>query len=117
MDKLFIGIQGKAVCIDKANGDIVWSTKLKSSSAVTNVFYEDKCVYAYSGGHLFCLEATKGEIKWENTLSGYGYGACIIASENQSSAAISTQVASQQAAASATIVATTAGSSSGSNSN
>ncbi|MGJ8680724.1 PQQ-binding-like beta-propeller repeat protein [Paraglaciecola sp.] len=105
MEKLYLGIQGKAVCIDKNSGDIIWSTKLKSSSAVTNVFYEDGFIYAYSGGHLFCIDAKSGEIKWENGLSGYGYGACIIATEGQSSAAIANQVASQQAVA-ATIVTT-----------
>ena len=107
MQRLFIGIQGKAVCLDKATGDILWSSKLKSSSSVTNVYYEENQVFAYSGGHLFCLSADTGEIVWENGLSGYGFGACIIASENQSSAAaISSQIASQQAAASSTIVAT-----------
>jgi hypothetical protein len=70
MKRLFIGIQGKAVCLDKATGDIVWSSKLKSSSAVTNVYYEDNQVFAYSGGHLFCLNADSGEIIWENGLSG-----------------------------------------------
>jgi outer membrane protein assembly factor BamB len=115
MQRLFIGIQGKAVCLDKATGDILWSTKLKSSSSVTNVYYEENQVFAYSGGHLFCLNAETGEIKWENGLSGYGFGACIIASESQNSAAaISNQVASQQAAASSTIVATSSSSSSGS---
>ncbi|MFT6990955.1 MAG: outer membrane protein assembly factor BamB [Paraglaciecola sp.] len=115
MKKLFIGIQGKAVCLDKASGDILWSSKLKSSSSVTNVYYEDNQVFAYSGGHLFCLNAETGEIVWENGLSGFGFGACIIASENQSSAAaISNQIASQQAAASSTIVATSSSASSGS---
>jgi len=115
MKRLFIGIQGKAVCLDKATGDILWSSKLKSSSAVTNVYYEDNQIFAYSGGHLFCLNADSGEIIWENGLSGFGFGACIIASENQNStAAISNQVASQQAAASSTIIATSSSSSSGS---
>lgn len=114
MQKLFIGIQGKAVCLDKTSGDILWSSKLKSSSSVTNVYYEGNRVFAYSGGHLFCLNAETGEIVWENGLSGYGFGACIIASENQSSAtAISSQVASQQAAASSSIVAISNSGSSG----
>ena len=64
---------------------------------------------------MFCLNADTGEIVWENGLSGYGFGACIIASENQSSAtAISSQIASQQAAVTSTIVATSSSNSSGS---
>jgi outer membrane protein assembly factor BamB len=108
VQKLYIGIQGKVVCLNKHNGDIVWSTKIKSSSgAVTNVFFDDGCVFAYSGGHLFCVDAKTGVIKWENSLSGYGYGPCIIASESQNSAAITNQVASQQVAASSIIAANT----------
>jgi outer membrane protein assembly factor BamB len=113
MKRLFIGIQGKAVCLDKATGDILWSSKLKTSSSVTNIYYEDSQVFAYSGGHLFCLNAESGEINWENGLSGYGFGACIIASENQSSvAAITSQVASQQTAATSAIIATSSSGSS-----
>ncbi|MCF2950058.1 PQQ-binding-like beta-propeller repeat protein [Paraglaciecola aquimarina] len=109
MDKLYLGIDGKAVCIDKKTGNIIWSTKLKSSSAVTNVFYDDGFIYAYSGGHLFCVDSKTGEIKWENGLSGYGYGACIMASESQNAAAIADQVAAQaqQAVAASIVVAST----------
>lgn len=110
MDKLYLGIKGHVVCLAKSNGELIWKQKLKNST-LTNVYYESDMVYAFAGGHLFALDAKNGEIKWENTLSGLGYGPCIIASESQNTALVANQVAAQQAAqaaAVATTVATTA---------
>lgn len=106
MEKLFLGISSHVVCLSKKTGEQLWKTKLKSSS-ITNVYFEDDKVFAYSGGHLFCLNATDGVIIWENTLKGFGYGTCIIASEQQASSVISSQVAAQQAIAATTVAATT----------
>lgn len=113
MEKLFLGISGCVVCLDKKTGQELWKTKLKRSE-ITNVYYESDFIYAYSGGHLFCLNASAGEIQWENQLNGLGYGSCIIASEHQSSTVISSQIATQQtsAAAGAAVVAAAAGASS-----
>jgi len=111
MKKLFLGIKGHVVCLDKESGDVVWDTKVKNS-AITNVYYEDGLVFAYSGGHLFCLHSSDGSLKWENTLKGLGYGACIMASEQQNSALIMSQIAAQQAAAGTTVAVTATSSSS-----
>ncbi|MBV1909965.1 MAG: PQQ-like beta-propeller repeat protein [Kangiellaceae bacterium] len=107
MDKLFLGISSHVVCLSKETGEQIWKTKLKSSS-ITNVYFEEDNVYAYSGGHLFCLRADNGAIIWKNTLKGFGYGACIIASETQNASVISSQISAQQAVAASTIAATTA---------
>jgi len=104
--KLYLGIKGHAVCIDQASGNIVWKTKLKSSSAITNIYTESDKVFAYAGGHLFALDASSGTILWENPLSGFGYGTCIFAGEN--TAAISAASAAQGAAVGGTVAATTA---------
>lgn len=106
MDKLFLGIKSHVVCINKNTGDKLWATKLKSST-ITNVYYENDKIFAYSGGHLFCLKASDGAIVWENTLKGFGYSTCIIASESQNSALIANQIAAQQAVATAGVVAAT----------
>lgn len=111
MEKLFLGISNHVVCLDKKTGEQVWKTKLKSSS-ITNVYYENGSIFAYSGGHLFSLNATDGAINWENPLKGFGYSTCIIASEHQNAAVISSQIATQQAVAASTIAASTAASSS-----
>ena len=111
MEKLFLGISNHVVCLNKKTGDQIWKTKLKSSS-ITNVYYENGCVFAYSGGHLFSLNAIDGSVNWENPLKGFGYSTCIIASEHQNAAIISSQIATQQAVAASTIAASTAASSS-----
>ncbi|MGB0217275.1 MAG: PQQ-binding-like beta-propeller repeat protein [Alteromonas oceani] len=116
MEKLFLGIKGQLVCLDKASGDKLWATKLKSTSGVTNLLFEDDKVFAYSGGHLFCVAAKDGKVLWENKLDGLGYGPCIIASENQNASLIADQLQAQQAqqasAATAGVIAATAGSAS-----
>ena len=112
MDKLFLGIKSHVVCISKKSGEQLWATKLKSST-ITNVYYEEGKVFAYSGGHLFCLNSLDGSITWENTLKGFGYSTCIIASENQNGAVIANQIAAQQAIATAGVV--TAGTTSNNN--
>jgi len=111
MDKLFLGINNHVVCLSKKTGEQLWKTKLKSST-ITNVYYEEGFVFAYSGGHLFCLNASDGIVIWENTLKGFGYGTCIIASEHQNSTVIASQIAAQQATAAGAVVAGTAASSS-----
>ena len=86
MDKLVLGIKGRAVCVSKSSGERLWSTKLKNTSGITNVFLDADKVFAYSGGHLFCLDLQTGSILWENALKGLGYGPCIMAGDAQSSA-------------------------------
>ena len=114
MEKLFLGIKGHVVCLEKATGKTLWDTKLKSTSGVTNLLFEDNRVFAYSGGHLFCVNAENGRILWENKLDGFGYCACIIASENQNASLITSQIQAQQSsAATAGIIAATASTSAG----
>lgn len=99
MEKLYLGINGHLVCLDKHSGETLWATKLRTSNTVTNVLLDGDSVFAYATGHMFCLSATNGEIRWENTLKGMGYGPCIIACESQSTAAVAGHGALQQSSA------------------
>lgn len=82
MEKLFLGIKGYVVCLDKVIGKKLWEIKLKLIFGVINLLFEDNYVFVYVGGYLFCVNVENGRIKWENKLDGYGYGVCIIVSEN-----------------------------------
>ena len=85
MEKLYIGIKGHVLCLDKATGNVQWEQKLRSGD-LTNVIQDGNHIFAYVSGHLFCLDAATGNIKWKNELSGMGYGACIFASNLQATA-------------------------------
>lgn len=96
MEKLFIGIKGHVIYLNKETGKSIWTTKLKSSSGVTNIHFEGNFLIASTNGHLFCLSPDDGSLKWTNPLNGFGNGPCIIATENQALAAIASDVESQQ---------------------
>lgn len=115
MEKIFLGIKGHIVCLDKNTGNTIWTTKLKSTSGITNVFLDGDKLIAYSSGHIFCLQSSDGELLWTNTLKGFGYGPCIIATENQNSSAVANQFNAQQAPVAATVAATGASSANSNN--
>lgn len=100
METLFLGMSGKVICLNKLDGKEQWVTKIKRSS-LSNVYAEGDRVYAYSGGYMYCLDANNGAILWENPLKGFGYGNCIIATNQQAgqAATVSSQHAAQQSAA------------------
>ncbi|QOL24566.1 PQQ-binding-like beta-propeller repeat protein [Thalassotalea sp. LPB0316] len=100
MSQLYLGISGHVVCIEKQTGKELWKTKLKSSQ-LTNVCYEDGFVYAYSAGHLFCVNANNGDLEWTNKLPGLGYGYCIIATESQNDVVANATATAQSAATAA----------------
>lgn len=82
MEKLYIGVKGHVVCLDKATGNIQWEQKLKTAD-LTNIIQDGNLIFAHAAGHLFCLDAATGHVKWKNELSGLGYGACIFATNQQ----------------------------------
>lgn len=69
-------------------------------ASVTNICFDDKNVYAYANGYLFCLDPKTGSIKWENSLSGLGHSHCIIASQSDQQQSIAAGAINQNAAAS-----------------
>lgn len=112
MEKLFIGIKGHVICLDKETGKSIWTIKLRSSSSVTNVHFEGEYLFASTKGHLYCLNPADGSEKWTNPLNGFGNGPCIIATENQTTTTIASDAESQQnSALQASILTAAAGSS------
>ena len=66
-----MGIGGHAVAISQVTGMELWRTKLKSSSFVT-IRQSGRLVFAGAGGELFCLDASSGQILWNNNLTRLG---------------------------------------------
>ena len=57
----------------------LWCTELPggglgASSAFITLICDDTRVFAYTAGHLHCLDLTSGDLLWSNDLPGYGYG-------------------------------------------
>jgi outer membrane protein assembly factor BamB len=80
-DILLLGLKKRVAAISKADGHEIWSTEL--SGAMGNGFVTVLCdganVFAYTGGHLHCLDIVNGQILWDNDLPGYGYGMATLA--------------------------------------
>ena len=116
MKKIYLGIKGHILCIDGKTGREQWRTKLRAST-ITNVVFDGESLHAYSHGHLFALNPDTGEILWENSLEGLGYGFCIIATEGVSSYIQSASAAIQSQQVAAATFASAAAASSASNGN
>jgi outer membrane protein assembly factor BamB len=76
--RLFIGIQGYVLALDRATGQELWRTKLKGYEFV-NVVLQDGDIYATAQGELYSLDSATGEIRWHNPLKGLGRGMVSIA--------------------------------------
>lgn len=69
---LVLGLKGSVVAFHRDTGQQLWKTHLKSSMFVT-VTADDRRVYAYTYGELFCLDLQMGGVLWKNDLPGLGY--------------------------------------------
>ena len=80
-DILLLGLKKRVAAISKLDGRELWSTTL--SGAMGNGFVTVLCdgsnVFAYTGGHLHCLDILSGQILWHSDLPGYGYGMATLA--------------------------------------
>lgn len=100
MNKLYIGIKGHAVCINKKDGSEVWRSKVMGDRAgVTSIHLDGDSLLVYTYGHLFCLDPNNGNIRWENKLPGLGYSYCVIASQLGSQQSVVTSAAADTQAA------------------
>ena len=77
-DILLVGLKHKVTAIAKADGRHVWCTEIRSGFVSGGDFITLACdgsyVFAYSGGHLHCLELSSGRLLWTDELRGYGFG-------------------------------------------
>ena len=76
MDKAFVGVQGHALAFKKETGEMLWQTKLGGGfgDSFVSLASDGTFVFAHTRGKLFCLDATSGQILWNNDLPGLGYG-------------------------------------------
>ena len=72
-DRVYLGIRGHVLALNRGDGSIVWQTKLKGSDFVT-LAWEGEEIFAVTSGEAFRIEATSGTIVWHNPLRGWGTG-------------------------------------------
>ena len=75
---LLLGLKGSVIAVRKDTGARLWVTKLKGSDFVS-VAADDTCVFAHTGGNLFCLDLQTGSLLWQDPLAGLGYGMASVA--------------------------------------
>ena len=75
---IFIGMHGRAFCLDRMTGQVLWSTNLKGSDFVT-LLPDGDVVLAATHGEIFCLQAATGKLLWHNEMPGQGLGLVSIA--------------------------------------
>lgn len=81
-DKIFVGIKGTVVALDRASGTELWRAKLSGSDFV-NVVLDGADLLAATRGEIYCLDTTTGATRWHNQLGGLGYGFVAIAGASQ----------------------------------
>jgi|SRR5579872_6954364 len=106
--KVFLGVHGEVVALDRTTGQELWSTKLAGSDFVNLLVDQDRII-ATSKGEVFCLDAATGQIVWKNKLPGMGWGLITIATASGSTSfgALSAKKRQDDAAATSAIVAST----------
>jgi outer membrane protein assembly factor BamB len=71
-DKLFAGMRGHVVALDKATGSERWRTRLKGAEMV-HLASDDRLLYASTRGEVFALDPATGSVLWRNPMKGLGY--------------------------------------------
>jgi outer membrane protein assembly factor BamB len=89
-DVLVIGSNGYVACINTANGQEIWRTKLWDSllggsrGKDVSVLIDGAHVYAGCYGYVSALDIVTGKIIWENELKGLGHNEIALAKQGTS---------------------------------
>src|SRR5688500_16869960 len=84
---VYLGIKGTVVALETSSGVKSWETHLKGGGFV-HIILNGKELFATTGGEIFCLNSSTGEIIWKNELRGLGYGLCSIATRQSPDASL-----------------------------
>ena len=109
-DILLLGIKQSVTAICRADGTVLWTTKLPDGNggAFISLATDLQRVYAACNGVLHCLELQNGTLVWTNPLKGYGFGIASLCLPGQPATTQTAAVARRAAdAESAAMVAST----------
>ena len=90
--------------IDRRTGTVLWEARLAGSQFV-NIQMSGDDLLAATRGELYCLDPATGQLKWQNSLPGMGFGIVAISGDNDNASAIAQEMQQrqQQAANSGTV--------------
>ena len=111
-DLLLVGLKHHVAAISRTDGRELWSTELPGTmgQGFVSLLSDGAQVFAYTSGHLHCLDLATGRIVWTNEMPGYGYGLAGLALPNgQSAPNIASVQAIMDAAAAASATTTAPG--------
>lgn len=79
--RIYLGLNGRVHCLDRADGRVVWTQRLASATYgfVTVVSDVDGVFAAGSNGEVWRLDPDTGAIVWHNELKGMGMGHATLA--------------------------------------
>ena len=80
--KVFLGVHGEVVALDRGTGQQLWSTKLGGD--FVNLMLDHDRIIATTKGKAFCIDAATGQLLWRNDLPGLGLGLVSIATASGS---------------------------------
>lgn len=105
-DFVFLGLKHSVTALAKSDGCIVWTRPLPGAMGrgFVTLSCDDRCIFAYAGGQIHCLDLFSGQLLWSNELAGYGYGIasiCLHDGPSASTAAACAQISAEQSAAGA----------------
>ena len=104
--RVFLGVHGEVVALDRTTGQELWHTKLAGSDFV-NLLLDGDRIIETTKGKAFCIDAGTGQLLWRNDLPGLGLGLVSIATASGStpSGPSSEKRRRDQAAATAGVIA------------
>ena len=71
--KVFLGVHGEVLALDRTTGQTVWRTKLTGGDFVNLLLDQDRII-ATTKGEAYCVDAATGQLLWHNKLPGVGWG-------------------------------------------
>jgi outer membrane protein assembly factor BamB len=84
--KVFLGVHGEVLALDRTTGQTVWRTKLSGGDFVNLLLDQDRII-ATTKGEAYCVDAATGQLLWHNKLPGVGWGLITIATASGSTSA------------------------------
>jgi len=73
-DLVYVSFNSRAAALNRQTGEIVWDWKAPHGSGYVAMMLDGEHLMTSVSGYTYCLDASTGEQKWMNKMSGFGIG-------------------------------------------